>query len=389
MAVRGVFNSDAGIQGERMGDFAGSLLRINPTGAAPMLALSSGMKSADATDVVVTWFEEAHISGRTVSTAAYDADDTPIVLADASSYPPGSTLLVEATGELLLVTAVAGNSVSVVRGLAGTTAGNIANGGGIQRIGNAVEEGSQRPVAIASQGYPKINYCQIFRNAWSITGTAKAVRFYTGGKDAKNRQDCAAFHAEDIERSLIWGRMVHGVQNGAPFRLMDGLNAQIKTINAAAGATTSMDDLDLFFQKVFSKNIKGAPNERIAYCGNKALAIFNSIARLESTTFISPGEEMFGLNISKWLTPYGTVKLMTHPLMNESPVWTKDLYVYHPAAIRTRYLRRTFVDNDDMSGSRGGVDADNGVLTTELSVEYQAEVTGGILTGLTQAVANT
>ena len=64
MAVKGVFASDQGIQGDRKGDFAAALLQVNPTGTAPLLALSSGMESADAADTVVIWFEENHISGR-------------------------------------------------------------------------------------------------------------------------------------------------------------------------------------------------------------------------------------------------------------------------------------------------------------------------------------
>ena len=73
---------------------------------------------------------------------------------------------------------------------------------------------------------------------------------------------------------------------------------------------------------------------------------------------------------------------MTHPLFNESPVWTKDLHVLHPGAIRTRWLRKTHHDGYDGDGRRAGRDADYGVFTSELCIEYMSEKTGGRYTGI-------
>lgn len=387
MAVKGVFASDAGIQGERKGDFASSLLQIMPTGSAQLLALSSGMKSSEATDTIITWFEENHISGRVEAQAAYNAAATTVVVDDASSIPAGTIMMVEATGEYIFVTAVADNSMTVSRGFAGSTADAIADNGGIQRIGTAMEEGSAKPTAVANLGYPRFNNLQIFRNSWDVTGTAKAIAYYTGSKVAKNRSECLGFHAEDMERSMIWGRKSVGVQNGKPFRTMDGINTMITTNVTAAGATTNMSQLNTFFQSVFSKNIKGQPNERIGFCGNGAITVLNDIARIEGQIRITPGQTDFGLEITRWRTPYGSVTFMTHPLMNENPVWTKDMYLYHPAAIQTRYLRRTHMDDYTEDGDRAGDDADFGVVTTEVSIQYNAEVTGGKLTGLTAGAA--
>lgn len=387
MAVKGVFASDAGIQGDRIGDFASSLLQISPTGSAQLFAMTSGMRSEDATDTIVTWFEENHISGRIEAQANYNSGDTSIVVDDASSIPAGTIMMIEATGEYIFVANVVSNTLTVIRGFAGTAAQSIAVNGGIQRIGTATEEGSGKPEAIANLGYPRFNNLQIFRNTWSVTGTAQAVSYHTGSKVAKNRADCLNFHAEDIERSLIWGRKTIGTRNGQPYRTMDGVNAQIKTNKVGAGSTTSMKQLDDFFMAVFSRNIKGKPNERIGYCGNKAISVLNDIARIEGSLNINVGQTDFGLEVTTWRTPYGTVRFMTHPLMNESPVWTKEMYLYHPGAMMTRYLRRTHMDDYSKDGSRAGSDADYGVVTTELTAVYEAEITGGILTGLTKGAA--
>lgn len=388
MAIRGVFASDSGIVGNPKGDFASALLQEVPTGTAPLFALSSGMPSRNATDVVVNWFEENHISGRTTQSGANNSTtNTTMNVADASSYPPNVVLMNESTGEYVFVTAVVANALTVVRGFAGTTAANVPDASGWQRIGTAQEEGSAAPVAIANLGDPLYNLTQIFRNTWNVTGTSEAVEYYTGSQTAKNQRDAALFHGEDIERALIFGKRVIGVKNGQPFRNMNGLNAMITANVTAAGGTTSWTQMDAFLQGIFARNIKGKPNERIAFTGNQGLSVMNNIARLNATTYIEPGQTEFGINVHKWITPFGDISLMTHPLMTESPLWTKDLYIFHPGAIETRWLRKTHMDAYDSDGTRAGVDADYGVYTSELSVEYHVQRTGGRLTGLTAGAA--
>lgn len=387
MAVKGVFASESGIVGDRKGDFAGALLQTQPTGSAPLLALTAGMRSSDAMDTVITWFEENHISGR-IDVTNNAGTGTSIIVDDASHVVPGQIFLVEASGEYIFVTAVSGNTLTVERAFGGTTASAIdgsATPKPIQRIGTAHEEGSAKPTSVANLGYPRFNYMQIFRNAWDVTGTARAVQWHTGDVVAKNRRDAGNFHAEDIERSFWFGKKSIGSKNGKPFRTMDGVLSMITTNVTSQSTNVAVKDLNDFLEDVFSYNIKGQPNERIAFCGNTVLSVLNILAYNYGTINIKPGETSFGLKVNKWMTPYGDISLMTHPLFNESPHWTKNLYVLHPGAVQVRYLRRTKSDDYDKDGSRNGADAEYGVLTTEVSIEYQAERTGGKFTGIDTA----
>jgi hypothetical protein len=387
MAVRGVFASDQNIDGTRKGDFASSILQIFPEGNAPLFALSGGMSSKPASDTTVNWFEETKIAGRLTVVTGGNSSATTLVVDDASSIPPNTIMLEEETGEYVLVTGISSATLTVSRGFAGTTAATVSTGHHLQRISTAHEEGSAKPTAIANIGVPVYNYTQIFRNAWDVTGTAKAIDYHTGDIVAKNRRDASFFHSEDIEKAMIWGKRQISIQNNRPFRTMNGLNSMITTNVTAAGATSDYAEIDDFLRDIFSKNIKGKPNERVAFTGNLGLSVINDIARTDTKTSmnISPGQTDFGMNVHTWISPYGTIKLKTHPLMTESPFWTGDLYVYHPGAIRTRYLRTTSVDADDKDGTRNQRDADSGTFTTEMSVEYMAELTGGQLTGLTAA----
>lgn len=384
MAVKGVFASDRHIVGNRRGDFATAVLQVFPQGTAPLFALTSGMHSRDANDTVITWFEENKVSGRILVTNNATTG-TSLVVDDATTTVAGDIYMIETTGEFVYVASVSGSTLTVDRGFAGTTNTSI-NGSvtpvAIQKIGTAFEEGSARPTSVVNLGSPKFNYTQIFRNAWDITGTAQAVDYMVQDVPAKNKADCAFFHAEAIEKSLMFGRKSIGIKNTKPFRTMDGILTQITTNVTAVSTPVSWSDMNLFLMSIYARNIKGKPNERIAFCGNQALLVVNDIAINYGFMQLKPGETEFGMKITKWITPFGDISLMTHPLMVESPLWTKDLYVLHPGAIEVRYLRRTRERTYEASV---GDDADFGTLTTELSCSYGAELTGGKMTGITEA----
>lgn len=394
--ITGIFASNQGVVGERAGDFASAILQIAPTGTALMLALSSGMGKAGASDSIFHWFEDSHQSGR--ATIASGGTTTTIVVSDGSMYVPNQILLIEETGEVVMVTAITGNSLTVIRGMAGTSIVSVTNVMHTQNIGNAHEEASTMPTAITQQGAPRFNVTQIFRNAWAISGTAKAVQFRTGSKLAHNKKMCALYHAEDMERSMLWGRKDIRIVNNKPFRMTDGILTQIEQYNGtvvsantgSVAGNYSRGDFEDFIREVFETNVKGQPNERIAIGGNNVLSVLNRMTWLDGEYKIGAGESVLGIKVTKIQTPFGTLNLMTHPLMNESPLWTNELYVLHPGGIRRRMLRETEEEGYDANGKRiNAKDADEGVMTTEFGVEVGGASTMGILRNVKKAVATT
>jgi hypothetical protein len=391
--IQGIFASNQGIVGDRVGDFSSAILQIDPTGTALVLAMTSGMPKEGAQDTIFHWFEDSHQAGR--STTASGGTTTTVVVGDGSQYVPNQILLVEETGELIMPTAIAGNSLTVIRGLGGTTVTSIDNTMHVQSVGNAHEEGSAMPTAITQQGAPRFNFTQIFRNSWAITGTAKAVKFNTGSRVAKNKKDCALYHAEDIERAIIFGRKHVTTINGKPFRMTDGIQAQIRQygglVEAVTDGTTAGNYswllFDDYLRRLFSKNIKGQPNERLAIGGNLWLAALTQMARLDGNYQVFQGESVLGMKVTSITNAFGTLKLLSHPLFNENPTWNKDLMLIHPGGMKKRVLRDTFEDNFDANGNHiAGIDADEGVMTTEMGIQLGGASTCGLLTGLKKAV---
>jgi hypothetical protein len=69
--------------------------------------------------------------------------------------------------------------------------------------------------------------------------------------------------------------------------------------------------------------------------------------------------------------------------MNESKIWAKEMYSFHPASMCLQWLRPTFhQDGDEMGKASDLRDGTAGVYTSELSVKYAMEATGAIMTNV-------
>jgi len=388
MAVKGIFLSDSGIIGDLKPDLAGGLLQTEQAGMAPFFALSAGMKSQPINSLAAIWFEEAHLTRR-VNVVNNATTGTTFTVDDGSVVLPNQVWMVETTGEYVFVTAVVGVTVTVERGFADTTNTTI-NGSStpvpIQQVGNAFEEASARPSGYSKLGYPRYNYIQRFRTPWDVSRDVPKLDFQTtNNMKAKNRRDGAMIHAEDIEYSLHFGRKTIDKRNGKHFSTMDGLDPIIITNVESQSTAVKWSQLRDFVQSVHTVNIKGTPNERITFCGDSVLSVVDTLAQTWGNIQLEPGGSAFGLRVTKVITPFGTIMLVSHPIYIMNPVWNKQLTMFHPGAVVMRWFRTTEEDTYDENGQRAGVDADFGIFTSVLTMEYLVEKTAGKFTGIDTA----
>lgn len=387
MAVRGIFTSHSNIVGDRVGDFASRVLRYMPTGSAQLLALSSGMPKKPARDVPFSWIEDDHISGASPVVGTVNSASATVVVADANIWVPNTILLNTDSGERMLVTAIAGNTVSITRGIAGTTAAELTDADVLHNIGTAFGEGSGKPVAVSQRGASRTNYVQIFKNGWAITGTAQAIDWHTGSQLATNRGQCVGYHAEDIEKAFIWGRKGYMQLNNQSIFLSDGILVQLEEYgglveDSAYGAQAgeqSMAGLMDFLRRIFLVNVQGAPNERVAFTSSLTLLRINDMARMDSVYNLEqvPGDT-WGMSVVTIKGINGSLKLLTHPMFDMLEY--HGLVVLHPQFVAKRELRP--MESHDFTRAKAnnnGVDADEGFLLSHLGFEVGGTKTMGIL----------
>lgn len=397
MSIRGVFASHSGLIGERGTDLSARVLMTQAGGMAPLLALSAGMAAERAPQTSFSWIEDEHISGNQKVVTGGNTVATSITMDDSGIWIEGQVIMNEVTAEYCLVTAIAGAVITIVRGFGGTTAATITANDTFQSIGTAFAEGSDRPNPVSQKGEERLNYVQIFKNGWAITGTAQSIDYLTGSQLAYNREMCFNYHAEDIERAMIWGRKGIRTLNNQQLRTSNGLLAQIEQYggivqtansNSTAGQL-NLIDLQNFMRRIFDVQIKGMPNERIAFCGSSLLELVQRMVLLDSTYQIQTAETAWGIQVSTINGFNGRLKLVTHPMMVENPIWQRELYVLHPGAIKRRIKRATWSEEfSSQKNNNNGRDATEGYIADELGFELRGGKAQGIYRNIQTAGAS-
>lgn len=398
MAVRGLFASHSSIVGDRQNTLSGRILKLGWAGTLPLLAMSSGMKEEKVSDTNWSWIEDTHISGNGVVTAATASGLTTIPVADTGIWTKNSILLVENTGEYLFVTDIPSQtSLTVRRGHAGTTAAAIIQNATLQLIGTAFEEGGGKPEAVMTFGDSFTNIVQIFKQGWAITGTAKAVQYTTGSKLAESKSQATTYHAESLERSFMYGRKSIFKLNGKEVRTSHGIIPQIEEYggiveSAAYGSVAgqmSTSGIQDFMRRIFDKNAKGLPNERIVLTSSMVLNIIQNMVRKDTRYDLTLGDKSFGLDVWKLSFVGNDLKLAVSPLMSENAYWSKEMYVLHPGLIKKKILRETWSQEFTAgSNTNNGIDADEGFIADEMGWELKGAPLHGIMRNIQTAVAS-
>lgn len=395
--IRGLFLSHSGLIGEQQQDISSRVLMTGPGGTAPLLALTAGMPTEKTNQTNWSWIEDSHIAGSQVVTTGGNAAATSLIVNSLGIWVANTVIINQDTGEHMLITAVteATNTITVIRGIAGTTAATVSTNHVLQSIGTAHAEASAKPDAVAQQGEMLTNYVQIFKNAWAISGTARAVGFITGDKMAKNKNDCFYYHAEDIERAFWFGRSGIMVVGGKQLRLTNGVIAQIEgygglvtsaNTGSSAGDLSFIDFLD-FMRQIFDVKVKGMPNERIAYTSSYVMLQIHKMILQDSTYQISGGMTRYGFAVYDIVGLNGSLKMIVHPLMSESAKWRHEIYVIHPGLITKKVLRTTW-SREYGGDSDGGVDAVEGYIGDELGLEVKGARAMGIYRNIQDGVAS-
>lgn len=99
----------------------------------------------------------------------YASGATSIVVSSASNVQAGNVLFCERTQEMIYVTAVATNTLTVTRGAGSTTAAAINDTEEIRILGFADSDGNTAPSGTSSEPTLKTNATQIMKVAWEAS----------------------------------------------------------------------------------------------------------------------------------------------------------------------------------------------------------------------------
>jgi hypothetical protein len=129
----------------------------------------------------------------------------------------------------------------------------------------------------------------------------------------------------------------------------------------------------------------GEPN-KVAFCGSGALLGIQRLAQVAGHMNITPMTTAFGIQVLRWITPFGTVDLRTHPLFTQDPQLRNDMVILEPKSVVWRPLvnngenRDTHFIPSGPKGSNNGKDATEEEFLTEATIELHHPLKHGYLT---------
>lgn len=273
--------------------------------AAPLFVITNRAKRKQAaTSPRFEWVEDTEVSvwgqgGETIdrsnaATTMTVADGTLFAIGDICAIPKasGST----AAPEVILITNVATNVITMTRGIGGAGADTIPATGSIRILGSAFTEDA----GVASNRYTaktvQISYCQIYKDPVKITHTAASTKQYGAPQGERKYQIVKALiaHRSKIEATAWWSRASETLATPSSRWTTMGFLSRIATNKLApAGGTLTITVANTFSETVFRYGEK----QKLLCCAPIVISAMNFFSQNKLLTRV--GDKIFGVSIQR------------------------------------------------------------------------------------------
>ncbi len=333
--------------GERPEDWHEGLLYLWPHGKAPLLSLLSKAKKEKASDWHIHWFEADLAATREIAAAdvdSYDTDNDTVTFASVKPVKVG-TVLKQAyqTSNTDAVTIILSSKITDKKygyTLVDGSEGDLSTSKPLTVIGTAYNEGANLPEGFTIQPDAKETYCQIFRHPVKISRTASKTTLRTGKALANEKKNALHYIGMDIENSMF-----HGKGSSSEPRMMKSIFELLAGESLVTYAPSSLADFWAVLEKVFAYGSA----EKIAFAG--AQAIGKLVTLVEGKIATPAPVEVYGVKLTRWETPWGTLYLKPHPLFTANTEWTQDMAIIDMAHVTYKYIDDiTYKDYKDAAG---------------------------------------
>lgn len=346
------------LSGELIGkreSVADDLLLLNPH-QTPLLAML-GFSTA-VTQVEHNWFEDEMYADESTVTGAVEAEGSKIEVADAEPFRVGHIVRID--DELIKVTAISGNELTVTRGYAETEAAEVTDGATIEVQFVEGTEGADAREGRYKPRVRKSNITQIFDETIEISGTSQAVNNYSIDDIYEyEKQKKQVELALQLEKAAI-----NGIKyEDGNVRQMGGIRSLINTNVIDAGGDLTADKISDAVQEIYTKGgFKSGGNYEIIVSPTlkrKVSAFDKSIVRLNQ------GDSSRGTVVNYLTTDFGEF-----PVSINDNLRSDELFIVDKNRIKIKPLQgREFVH--EYLGKKG--DYLQGMIVGEYTLEFFQE----------------
>ncbi len=382
MAFTGKATYSAGTTLPELAEDVSDLIGIISPYETPLLdALGDPMREARSTHH--EWLEDALLPNKDAindSTYTDPAADTDFVVDNGSRFRVGDQIQVEGSEELMLVTGINSDTLTVVRGYAGTTAEDLADNQVINILGNAALEGADKPDARFTNRSRCGNYTQIFSATVEVSGTDMAAS-QLGLADEMDyqKQERLRELIRDLENTVVNGGQPTGNPEGSGSvrRSMRGIIQHVTTnfFHTGDSGFPTGNDLDEAKINYVLRQIWNSSN------GNVDLIVVGGFQKRKINAFTAnsrsyaAGDTTFTDMINIYESDFGVCRIVTTRWVPQDAVLLLDSSRVSvlPLAGRSFHFKPL----------ASGGDYECGELIGEYTLELKNEGAHGLIRGLT------
>lgn len=368
-------------------DMADAVTLLQPD-AAPLTTLTKMIAKKSASDPKFQWAEDDLDPRFDVTAATATNVATSLTVTNGSYFAANDLVRITRTGEVVLVTAVAANVLTIVRGVGQSGTGQAVNNGDeIVVIGSAQPEGDVSKVSRSGNPAVAFNYTQIIRRPWESTRTARQTTIRTRPADWNyTAKKVGIEHKKDIELPFLMGRRDEITTGSQPRRTTGGAYSFIATNITDAGGTFTDAELTGAMRPAFRYGSK----VKTAFCSALAVDVVNAFPRGKLEFIQSDNDQTYGLNVRTLISPHGTLRVVTHWLL-EGAKFGGDMLILDLVGgpVEYRYLSSDLEGSSD-SHIRENIqapDADSrkDEYLAEVGLAFGQEKTHALITNITAA----
>lgn len=305
---------------------------------------------------------------------------TELTVANGDRFRAGDLIQAANSREVILITAVALNVLTLVRGYGGTDETELAHGSVLNILGNAALEGAEAGNARFTVRSRRSNYTQIFSAAVQVSGTEAAVR-QSHVDDEMNYQMTNRLREllRDLENTAINGVAAETNPEGTATgrRTMRGIIASLSTnaLVLGSGHIPVGDELSEDHLNAALRTIWEASGNKpdLLLCGGAQKRRINGF--IQTSQRFSPGGEAYKNLVSTYESDFGVCRVALSRYVPGDCLLFLDTskIAIVPLAGRSFHFKRLAATGDYQSGEVLG----------EYTLELRCEKGHGILRGLT------
>jgi Family of unknown function (DUF5309) len=355
-------------------DMSDTLASLKPDDV-PILNIvgRDSLKDGAARSTKHEWLEDAlrPLDGAVAADTSLHNTTDPVtfnVVAGQGVYLLANDIL-KVESELLRVTAVSTDAVTVARGFGGSTAAAHAASTAWSIVGRVDVQDAAVPTPRTTTVSGLFNYTQIYNASVVVTTTAQSIKRYT-------KEDLMATAVRDEIRSawLTWERaLIHGrkvAPSSGVSSAMDGFLTRISTnVYAKGGAALTEAFLNTALRDAWSA---GGGGRMTAFLGAFQKERVNQI--LDSMRMTSRTDTTAGVRVNKYESDYGTLDFVLSRNMPTDTVMIIDTDRVGFGPLRGHSLRAVQLPRDTVSKDTVQI---WGQYTSELRNETaHAKITG-------------